>query len=66
MSEDIKKIAGVLQSAAPLPYEMLIKHIKELESSADTLMVNAVDEHLLRQNQGKVQVLRDLLKDLNI
>ncbi len=66
MSEDIKKIAAVLQGAAPLPYEMLINHLKELEETADTFMVSAVDETLLRQNQGKVQLLRELLKDLNI
>ncbi len=66
MSEDIKKIAAVLQAAAPLPYGMLIRHIKELEETADTFMVSAVDETLLRQNQGKVQLLRELLKDLNI
>lgn len=66
MSEDIKKIAKVLQAAAPLPYAMLIDHLTELEATADSYMVSAIEDYLLRQNQGKVQLLRELLKDLNI
>ena len=66
MSEDIQKVAAVLQSTAPLAYQMMVDHIKELESTANNLMVNAVENTLLRQNQGKVQLLQELLKDLNI
>lgn len=64
--DELRKVARFLSAAAPLPYGQLVAHITELERDADTIMVNAVPDPLLRQNQGKVQVLRELLEVLNI
>ena len=66
MSEDKARFAAkTLRAAAPLPYQHLLEHITQLEASADEILASAKEEYLLRQNQGKVQVLRDLLDLLN-
>lgn len=64
--EKAAQSAKHLSVAAPLPYAQVVAYIEELERDADSLMVNAAPTKLLRQNQGKVQVLRELLEILNI
>jgi hypothetical protein len=64
--KDIKQVARILKTSAPGPFDELVRHIQTYEKTADDTLVSAISEEIMRQNQGKVQVLRQLLGDLTI
>jgi len=67
MSEEKARDAGKqIKSMCPHAHEVLVQHLKELQSTADQNLRYALDDTLLRQNQGRSQLIEELLKTLNI
>ena len=52
----------VLRTNAPGPFNEIVEHLAELEKTADETLVSSISEEVMRQNQGKVQILREILK----
>jgi hypothetical protein len=61
---DVKQAVRILRTNSPGPFNVLVEHIASLEKTADDTLVNAIAEETMRQNQGKTQILREILATL--
>ena len=61
---DIQNVVRMLRTHSPGQYNELVEYIASLEKTADEVLVSAIANETMRQNQGKVQILRELLVTL--
>jgi len=61
---DIKNTVRMLRTHSPGQFNELVEYVASLEKTANDTLVSAINEELMRQNQGKVQILRELLVTL--
>ena len=59
---DVRNAVKMLRTQCPGAFNVLVEHIASLEKTADDILVGAIAEETMRQNQGKVQILRELLE----
>lgn len=64
MSNDLDNAIRILKTNSPGPFMVLLKHVEELEKTADVTLVSSISSKIMRQNQGKTQILRELLGTL--
>lgn len=57
-----RQIRGTLPNA----HAVLVLYIEELKTDAETNLRCAIENTLLRQNQGKAQLCEEILRTLNI
>ena len=66
MSQQKAEVAAKrIRASMPGDLAHLIEYISELQDSADEKCRRAIENTLLRQNQGKSQLCEELLKILN-
>jgi len=63
--QQAKAAAGHLRAREPVAFDRLTRYIQNMERGTDHLLVMSLDGTILRQNQGKTQVLRELLAIMN-
>ena len=61
---DIKNVVRMLRTNSPGQFNELVEYVASLEKTADETLVSAIAEETMRQNQGKVQILREILGTL--
>jgi hypothetical protein len=59
--KDVKNAVRMLRTNNPGVFDVLVEHISGLEKTADETLVSAISADVMRQNQGKTQILRELL-----
>ena len=58
---DIRNAVRMLRTNCPGPFNELVEYIDGQEKTADETLVSALSEDVMRQNQGKTQILREIL-----
>ena len=61
---NVENAVKMLRTQCPGPFDELVNHIDSLEKTANHTLVSAIAGEVMRQNQGKVQILRELLDTL--
>ena len=63
--EKAKQAVRQIRAAMPAQLDTLVYYIKELQETADESLRYAAEEYILRQNQGKSQLCKELIDTLN-
>jgi hypothetical protein len=59
--KDIKNTVRMLRTQCPVQFNDLVEYIDAQEKTCNDTLVSAISTDIMRQNQGKTQILRELL-----
>ena len=65
MSDKTKAAVAQIRGTMPVQHQLIVDHLKELLSEVDKNLHYSVENTILRQNQGKAQLLDELILLMN-